>query len=165
MLRRAFPLARCVSLRSFFGPPTPRFVIQEIGRRFNDLERELGSGRWSPFVHRPFVGGFNYPVDNPIVEEDGVKKFKLEFDVSRFKPEDVKATTNKEDSSLTVEAKYKDDHSSFNYERRITIPEGVDLKSITAKYTGEGTLVFEAPYVEPPKPEPPKEQEIKINHT
>lgn len=42
---------------------------------------------------RPFVG-FQHPTDtelfrmkNPIIEEDGVKKFKLEFDVRRFKPE------------------------------------------------------------------------------
>ena len=165
MLRRAFPLVRCVGYRTFFGPPTPKYFFDEIGRRFRDLEHELGSNRWSPFVYRPFVSGFQYPIDNPIVEEDGVKKFKLEFDVRRFKPEDVKVTTNKEDSTLTVEAKFKDEHSSFEYQRRVTIPEGVDPKSITAKYTSDGTLLFEAPYVEPPKPEPPKDQPIDIKHT
>uniref|UniRef100_A0A914S763 Uncharacterized protein n=1 Tax=Parascaris equorum TaxID=6256 RepID=A0A914S763_PAREQ len=30
-----------------------------------------------------------YRLKNPIVEEDGVKKFMLEFDVRRFKPEEV----------------------------------------------------------------------------
>jgi hypothetical protein len=114
---------------------------------------------------------------NPIIEEDGVKKFKLEFDVRRFKPEsgfefdwkifsylDVQVTTNHQDSSLTIEAKYSDENSRFGYKRKISIPEGVDPKSITAKYTGDGTLVFEAPYVEPPKPEPPKDHVIEIKH-
>jgi hypothetical protein len=45
MFRRAFPLVRCASARSFFGPPTPRFVIEEVARRFKDLERELSSNR------------------------------------------------------------------------------------------------------------------------
>lgn len=45
MLRRVFPLARCVSRRTVFGPPNPRFVVEELGRRFNELERELSSGR------------------------------------------------------------------------------------------------------------------------
>lgn len=30
-----------------------------------------------------------YRLKNPIIEEDGVKKFMLEFDVRRFKPEEV----------------------------------------------------------------------------
>ncbi|VDM28922.1 unnamed protein product [Toxocara canis] len=29
-----------------------------------------------------------YRIKNPIIEEDGVKKFMLEFDVRRFKPEE-----------------------------------------------------------------------------
>lgn len=81
-----------------------------------------------------------------------------------FRILDVQITTNQENSTLTIEAKYSDENSKFEYKRKISIPDGVDPKSITAKYTSEGSLVFEAPYVEPPKPEPPKEHVIEIKH-
>jgi len=118
---------------------------------------------WRPFAQHPMdVEAFR--VSHPIVEENGVKKFKMEFDVRRFKPDDVKVSTNKDESALLIEAKHQDEACNFEYRRKVTVPEGVKLTDITCKYTPEGTLVFEAPYVEPPKPEPAKEQSIEIKH-
>nr|AEB66267.1 heat shock protein 20 [Bursaphelenchus doui] len=176
MMQRSFqqlvrPLrnANAVCRRGFFGPPAPWSprggIFDEFNHRVNQLERELFRSPF--FAWRPFQNAFDsevFRLRNPIIEEDGVKKFKLEFDVRRFKPEDVKVSTDAKEGTLTIEAKYKDAESSFEYSRKVSIPEGVDAKQITAKYTGEGSLVFEAPYTEPPKPELPKEQKLEIDH-
>ncbi|CAD5230942.1 unnamed protein product [Bursaphelenchus xylophilus] len=176
MMQRSFQqLARplrnvsAISRRGFFGPPapwTPRGgIFDDFQHRINQLEREFFRAPFAAW--RPFQNAFDselFRLRNPIIEEDGVKKFKLEFDVRRFKPEDVKVSTNAEDRTLTIDAKYKDAESSFEYSRKVSIPEGVEPKQITAKYTGEGTLLFEAPYTEPPKPELPKEQTLEIEH-
>lgn len=46
MFRRALPFARSVvSSRGFFGPNTPLQVLEEVGRAFGRLERELTSNR------------------------------------------------------------------------------------------------------------------------
>lgn len=101
---------------------------------------------------------------NPIIEENGVKKFKLEFDVRRFKPEDVKISTDAKERLLTIEAKTTDECSNFEFSRRISIPEGVKPTEITCTYKTTGVLVFEAPYTEPPQKEPPKDTMINIKH-
>ncbi|CAD5225648.1 unnamed protein product [Bursaphelenchus okinawaensis] len=159
-----------VAKRGFIGPPGPwgprGSIFDELQNRVSQLERDFFR---SPFVMswRPFqqpIDNEAFRIRNPIIEEDGVNKFKLEFDVRRFKPEDVKVSTDTQERVLTIEAKYKDAESSFEYSRKVGIPEGVEPKQITAKYTSEGTLQFEAPYTEPAKPELPKEQELKIEH-
>jgi len=177
MLRRSLTLCpvgrQLIAARGFIGPPVPSFprnVFDEVQRRCYDLEREFFGNRWSPFTAwRPFL--YQHPTEleafrlrNPIIEEDGVKKFKMEFDVRRFKPEDVKVSTNKEESTLLIEAKHKDECSSFEYSRRVSVPEGVKLTDITCKFTPDGVLIFEAPYEEPPQVEKAKEQTIKIDH-
>ena len=81
--------------------------------------------------YRPFVD-VEHPVDteiyrlkNPIVEENGVKKFKLEFDLRRFNQNEVKINTNAKDCCLMIEAKKSDQNSKFEYCRKMTIPHGV----------------------------------------
>lgn len=107
---------------------------------------------WRPFVDEHPTTTELFRLQNPIVEEDGTKKFKLEFDVRRFKPEDVKIATNAKERTLTIEAKREDENSKFEYRRKITIPEGVKPTDITCKLRSDGVLALEAPYIEPEKP-------------
>nr|QBM20353.1 small heat shock protein [Tomicus yunnanensis] len=149
----------------------PSNVIGEFQNRVEQMERDFdryfGLGG---FGFRPFVD-FEHPTStelfrlkNPIVEEDGVKKFKLEFDVRRFRPEDVKISTDSKAGTLTVEAKHSDEHSKFEYVRKISIPEGVKPEELTCTYKGNGVLSLEAPYVATPEKEPPKDTPIQIKH-
>lgn len=52
--------------------------------------------------------------------------------------------------------------SKCEYLREHLIPEGVNLKEMTFKYSDEGVLVVEAPYSLPVKE--PKEEVIVIKH-
>ncbi|KAI6213382.1 Heat shock protein 20 [Aphelenchoides besseyi] len=179
MLRRCgkyfHPVGRFALTRGFFGPPAPlggpRHLADELERRFNRLQREIfglhGPAHWAP-AWRPFA---EHPTDietfrlrNPIIEENGQKLFKVSFDVRRFKPEEVKVSTDKDTCTLLIEANHKDEHSSFEFSRKIKVPEGVKLTEITANYSADGTLDFEAPYTEPAKEDPPKPQAIEIKH-
>lgn len=85
---------------------------------------------WRPFAE------FEHPTStelfrlkNPIVEEDGVKKFKVELDVRRFSAENIKILSDAKEGTLTIEAKQEDENSKFEYCRKIFIPEGVELPS------------------------------------
>lgn len=133
----------------------------ESSLQFNSLV----SAFWRPFVDNQHPSVVEtYRIRNPIVEDNGVKKFKLEFDVRRFKPEDVKISTDAKNKTLTIEAKYADDSSKFEYQRTITIPDGVTPADLTCTYKSDGILLLEAPYVEPEKPEPVKDTILNIDH-
>uniref|UniRef100_A0A914DP77 SHSP domain-containing protein n=1 Tax=Acrobeloides nanus TaxID=290746 RepID=A0A914DP77_9BILA len=119
--------------------------------------------------YRPFVD-VEHPVDteiyrlkNPIVEENGVKKFKLEFDLRRFSQNEVKINTNAKDCCLMIEAKKSDQNSKFEYCRKMTIPHGVKPNEITCDFKSNGVLVIEAPYYEPAKFEGRQDAKIEIN--
>uniref|UniRef100_A0A914VDV8 SHSP domain-containing protein n=1 Tax=Plectus sambesii TaxID=2011161 RepID=A0A914VDV8_9BILA len=62
---------------------------------------------------------------NPIVEEDGTKKMKLEFDVRRFIPSEVSVKTNTKDNSLTIDAEHKSDDAKYEFHRYYVLPQGV----------------------------------------
>uniref|UniRef100_A0A1I7YHL1 SHSP domain-containing protein n=1 Tax=Steinernema glaseri TaxID=37863 RepID=A0A1I7YHL1_9BILA len=136
------------SRRHFWHRPT------FVGRIFDDvldnmerIEREIAhiSRRTrSPLYYDPFR--FD---STSIVEENGVKKFKIEFDVRRFKPEEVSVIT-------------KNRELTARYNCTVSIPEGVEPKAVTCKYL-EGKLTVEAPY-EPPAAETIKETEINVKH-
>ncbi|KHN79940.1 Major egg antigen [Toxocara canis] len=105
-----------------------------------------------------------YRIKNPIIEEDGVKKFMLEFDVRRFKPEEVSVTTNAKDNTLTIEAKHKDENSKYEFSRKMTLPAGVVPKELTCRFKTDGVLEVKAPYNPPPEAEPIKDTDIQVKH-
>ena len=168
--------------RNFFGPRdwgSNPFVVmdralREIDREFRHLEKNLGFPNliagpgairpWRPFVDEHPTEVEFFRIRNPIVAEDGVKKFKLEFDVRRFKPEDVKIKTNSKDRTLQVEAKTSNENSKFEFFQKVSIPDGVSPSEIVAKFKGDGILEFEALYKEPAKVAPPKDEVLQIKH-
>ena len=58
-----------------------------------------------------------------------MKKFKVELDVRRFSADNIKILSDSENGTLTIEAKKEDENSKFEYLRKISIPEGVELPS------------------------------------
>ncbi|VDO58982.1 unnamed protein product, partial [Onchocerca flexuosa] len=111
--------SRINSTRNYFlGPRYPlSSVFRSIDRQLQELERQFDRVFWnSP---RDWFDSFRpigirehpsqteaYRIQNPIVEEDGVKKFLLELDVRRFKPQEVTVKTNANENTLTIEAKH-----------------------------------------------------------
>ena len=158
------------------GPYWSSNPLVIIDQAMKDMDREFrhlgfpnfGSGTairpWRPFFDEHPTDIEFFRIKNPIVEEDGVKKFKLEFDVRRFKPEDVKIKTSEKDRILQVEAKSANENSKFEYFQKVSIPDGVNPKDITCKFNGNGVLEFEAPYTEPKKVDPPKDTVLQIKH-
>jgi HSP20 family molecular chaperone IbpA len=152
-------------------PPTylPSPFVHEFDKAMSQMQHEfdrvINSSFWRPFVDNQHPSVIEtYRLRNPIVEDNGVKKFKLEFDVRRFKPEDVKISTDSQKNTLTVEAKYSDENSKFEYQRTISVPDGVKPADITCTYKSDGVLLLEAPYIEPEKPEAVKDTVINIEH-
>jgi len=157
--------------RSFWLRPTdfPSSISREFDHKMSQMQHEfdrvINSSFWRPFLHNEHPSAVeSYRLRNPIVEEDGVKKFKLEFDVRRYKPEDVKISTDSDKNTLTIEAKYFDDNSKIESQRTISVPEGVNPSDITCTYKSDGVLILEAPYVQAEKAEPVKDTVINIEH-
>ncbi|TKR70085.1 hypothetical protein L596_022153 [Steinernema carpocapsae] len=155
------PAAALTSSRRAFYRPVGGFFnrfIDDMENHMERIEREIahircGSRSRSPLYYDPFR------LDS-IVEEGGVKKFKLEFDVRKFKPEEVNVITK--NGELTIEARNDSDEMKARYNCTVTIPEGVEPKAITCKYM-DGKLAVEAPYA-PPAVEQAKEMEIDVKH-
>ncbi|VDK23497.1 unnamed protein product [Anisakis simplex] len=98
--------ASCKSLMNRQFSHLPWFPSFRSSNPFRNLERQIRevedyfdqafpmsrgwAGEFCPRRMRdhPVLAEF-YRIQNPIVEENGVKKFMLEFDVRRFKPEEV----------------------------------------------------------------------------
>ncbi|KAL3986060.1 Hsp20/alpha crystallin family protein [Acanthocheilonema viteae] len=153
--------SRICSVRNYsFGSSYPlSSLFRNIDRQLQEIERQFDRVFWNS---RDWFNNFRpigvrehpsqieaYRVLNPIVEEDGVKKFLLELDVRRFKPEEVIVKTNAKENTLTIEAKHKDDETKFEYLRKITLPQGVISKEMTCHFTVDGILQIKAPYNAP----------------
>ena len=141
-----------------------------LDRHFDWMDREMERAFRSPFwsstpFSRPLTS-LDSTLPPLIVNDGGASKFRVDFDVSKFTPEEVKVTTTASDSTLRVEAKHEDDTCSYQFSRVITIPKGAKIEDLKCTFTSNGTLSLEAPYEAPPeeKKELPKETPIQITH-
>jgi len=176
------PLCRAVSKTI---PPQNRFSLwrpywwdspatdpfSRLERNFREMERDFermwASPRFGVFDLTPRRAAADlerFHLQQPIVEEEGKKKFKLVFDASHFKPNDINVKTNGRRLSISArhETKEKGREEKYEYKREYELPEGVKAEEVTCKYTNDGQLVVEAPYT-PPAVES-KEQEISVKH-
>uniref|UniRef100_A0A0R3RMD9 SHSP domain-containing protein n=1 Tax=Elaeophora elaphi TaxID=1147741 RepID=A0A0R3RMD9_9BILA len=166
---------RVASTRNYFlGPGYPlSSVFRTIDKQLQEIERQFDRSFWNSrywFDNFRPIGVREHPsqieayrVLNPIVEEDGIKKFLLELDVRRFKPEEVTVKTNAKENTLMIEAKHKDDETKFEYLRKITLPQGVVCKDMTCHFTSDGILQIRAPY-NAPQEAIAADTEIHIKH-
>lgn len=106
----------------------------------------------------------NFRLENPIItERDGTRKFKLQFDVRQFKPEEINVKTA--GNTLSVHAKHeeKDQGKSVfrEYNRQYVIPKDVHSEQLSSKLSTDGVLTIEAPL---PSIEGRGEKLIPIKH-
>eukprot|EP00918_Siedleckia_nematoides_P052407 GHVU01114519.1.p1 GENE.GHVU01114519.1~~GHVU01114519.1.p1 ORF type:complete len:315 (+),score=41.81 GHVU01114519.1:573-1517(+) len=83
--------------------------------------------------------------------DEGAKTFRVSFDVSQFKPDEINVRT--EESKLYVKAKHEEKASSGNmtheFSRTVDIPKNVDPAAITCTMSNDGILQVEAPVSAP----------------
>jgi len=176
-------LPKHFGVRTLFGRAlAPRHVFEvdpwtEMHRTIDQMQNEpVPFSNWV----RPWrAWSGEHPVDvelyrcaNPIVDENGKKMFKLEFDVRRFQPSEVHVKTK--NNVLTVHAKHetKDDHSTiamYELHRELVIPDGVKADEVMCEYTHEGMLQLTAPYTPPKATDktlatPAKAETIQVKH-
>lgn len=130
--------------------------IEEFIKDSNRFWTEPGSRFWYPFRVGSNAAEEAFYARNPIVEENGTKKFKTFYDVSRFSPEDIHVKSSSKDGKVTITAKREHSQDGVTlkdeFHREFSVPEGVKIQEMTCTYTEEGGMVLEAPY-DPPSTE------------
>ena len=106
----------------------------------------------------------NFRLENPIItERDGSRKFKLQFDMRQFKPEEIQVKTA--GNTLSVHAKHEEKDqgkSAFReYNRQYVVPKDVHPEQLASKLSTDGVLTIEAPL---PSIEGRGEKLIPIKH-
>jgi HSP20 family molecular chaperone IbpA len=134
-------------------------VYNDVFSQFLALNPSGGSGDLGRLSQ-----GIESLIDDAVVtEKDGSRKFRLQYDVRNFRPDDLKVKTV--DNRLEVTAKCEegdDNHRMYReYHRSCALPEGLQVENLKSVYTPDGVLAIEAPLpaIEPPKP---KEQQQKV---
>lgn len=85
-----------------------------------------------------------------IVEEDGKRKVRVQFDAENVKPEDIEVKAVGNDLEIRAKSEDKGDYHSIyqEYTRRFTLPQGVKPDEMTCKFEN-GVVTLEAPYTPP----------------
>ena len=82
----------------------------------------------------------------PEEKEANDGKFRAKLDFSGFKPEEIKIQLR--GNELNITGKHISEHDEFylsrDYNRRIPLPDDVDLSSVTSRFSKEGLLTIEA---------------------
>ncbi|KAG7168875.1 heat shock protein beta-1-like [Homarus americanus] len=158
------------------GPPWRRDPFSQMEEFMRDMERkfkrDIDSSLSSFFREFPRVGetlsqpissavtrpGFGH-VENLSTEE----KYKLAFNFSSAKPEDIKVKLKDRTLTVTGQAKTSTETSRSSYETSIEyqLPDGVDVDALESSLSHDGILTIEAPQITPEEPQTP--QPIDIN--
>jgi len=85
----------------------------------------------------------------PVVEENGARKLKMEFDVREYKPEEIKVNLL-DNRVLQVSANHEDKNEAGQARRRLLLrqyrlPKGVDVDHLSPSLSKDGVLTIEAP--------------------
>jgi len=101
-----------------------------------------------------------------LVDHEGGKKLKLTFGVDQFRPEEIKLKLLN-DNVLQVKAEHEKETTSGYvsriFERRYSLPTGVDVSSIRSTLTKDGQLTVEAD-LPASQPKTANEKIIDIEH-
>ncbi|KAK6195069.1 hypothetical protein SNE40_000575 [Patella caerulea] len=89
----------------------------------------------------------NFNLDNPFMQDTDGRKFRLEFDLRQFRPEEIVVRT--EGNKLEVHAKHeeKDENKSVHreYHRQYVLPKELSCDRLVSKLSRDGVLCIEAP--------------------
>jgi len=85
----------------------------------------------------------------PVVDENGERKMKLEFNVKDYKPEEVKVKMLG-NNTLQVSAEHDEKNEKGEVRRRLflrqyRLPKGVDVEHLRPSLSKDGVLTIEAP--------------------
>lgn len=77
-------------------------------------------------------------------------KFRANFDVQHFKPEEVSVKVNEGDKTVIIEGKHEektDEHGQIyrHFVRKYALPKDCDIKSLESKLSSDGVLSITAP--------------------
>lgn len=124
-----------------------------MDRRQSDWDKEFDKMRNEFFTLKPVDRIKNSPdrLDElkTIYETDpyGNQKFKVRFDVSEFRPEEIQVRT--QDGKISVTAKHQEKSTtskvSKEYNRKLDIPNNVDEDKLQCVLSKDGILTVEGP--------------------
>ncbi|GAB1598541.1 heat shock protein beta-1-like [Argonauta hians] len=154
---------------SFFDRQRSLFseMHKDMEEEFKRFDMELQRVRQDLFKLEPLsmdnFGSTFLKIENPIVKDsEGNKKLALRFDVSNFKPDEIKVKTT--DNTLYVQAKHEEKTPNKQvyreFSRQYTLPKSVDPLRLSSILTKDGVLHIEAPA--PDAIEAPQERLIPI---
>ncbi|XP_055337160.1 major egg antigen-like [Paramacrobiotus metropolitanus] len=176
-LRNEFPELRLVNRTPFgYGWMSPSFG--SLDREFRQVENMMD--RMQSDIARSFSEFFPNGVQSQqrssmfrLVEEDGKKKVRVQFDATGIKPEDIEVKTSGNELEIRARQEEKGEYHSIyqEYSRRLTLPEGVKAEELSCKFD-DGLVTLEAPYTPPAIEAKPEEgqtalegaKEIPIKH-
>ena len=140
-----------------------RKMTDDMNRMMNSMQRLAPHGSTSaPSVDELRISE-NFQMENPIKHElDGSRKFRLQFDVRQFRPEEISVKTS--GNQLTVHARHEDKDSGKSvfreYHRQYVLPKEVNPEFLQSKLTDSGALYIEAPL---PSIQGPRDKLIPID--
>lgn len=100
-----------------------------------------------------------------IVEEDGKRKVRVEFDVENIKPENIEVKTMGNHVEIRAKLEEKSNYHTLyqEYSRRIGLPDGVNPQEMTCKFE-DGVVTLEAPYSPPAVESGENSKKIEVQH-
>ena len=120
---------------------------------FREFDRATNYGSFfSPFLRRTL------PIET---SKDGQRLFRIEVDLTDFKPEDIQVSVKKGEVIIKAKSEHSESNikqnREFNY--RYSLPEDADIDKVRSLLKTDGRLVIEAPL---PQVEAKADKEIPI---
>lgn len=115
-----------------------------------DLATKYKSPEWDFTSTETWMGSTSFAFQVLKVNEKS-DKFEVTVDVSQFKPEELKVTTN--NNILSIEGKHEEAQSDPNnsssvmrqFSRKWTLPEGCKAEEVVSNLSSDGILMVTAP--------------------
>jgi len=141
--------------------------MRQLTREFNRLENQFLGGQEDLPMGRLVSLVDRNAIAPRIVDENGKKVAQYNFDIKGFRPEDVHIKTD-QSGRLIVSARHEDigeDHQAIReFQRMVTLPEGVSLEDMKSRLRGDGVLTISAPLTKAIEQQQQQLKEIPIEH-
>ena len=117
--------------------------MRKLDRQFSEMSQQM-----SMQMSQRMPMQMNKLNQDPyVVDSDGKRMYRLNFDLRQYKPEEIHVKTH--NNMLSVHAKHESDGESGKlyreFQQQFTIPEGIQLHSMSSVLRPDGVLCVEAP--------------------
>lgn len=121
---------------------------KEWEHEFENMRSEFFTLKPSEKTGRPSVTKLDSSIISAYeADEDGIQKFKMRFEVSEFKPDEIQVKV--QENKLIVSAKHVEKSASSTrsreYSRQVDIPDNVDQDRIQCILSKDGVLTVDGP--------------------